>query len=533
MEVLSMHKKFRFKKFSFIAMIIILAVLTSACSGASSNETSGSKEPSSGDSKPVKLSIFVVSRASDQMYTNETLAWKEIGKKFNVEFEFITGDAKQMKEKFPIMITSGEYPDIIAGSVNDINKFGSQGAFIPLNDLMKDKPNLTKYLMDDKEAKSQTINADGNMYAVPMLSAVRTSEGPLIRQDWLERLSLPMPETIDDWYNVLKSFKEKDANGNGDPNDEIPVATIDKYFYNFADAWGIDLNLDGRWMEENGKMIYTPIDPRAKEYLATMNKWYNEGLFDKELISRQDKDYTSLIFNDKVGATNHWIGYIAGLNVRPEVKNVAGFNFQVTAPPVLKKGDKPLTSRQQQIVVPLAWGISSQNKNVDKTMEIFEYAYSDEGQLLFNFGVEGDTYTKEADGSLKYTDKIMKNADGSAKALVRIGAQPWIGFRQDPRYEKAMSVNEDVAKQLFHYVDKNYFRDPTPSLKHTEADFETYVEISTQINTYVDEMLSKFVIGQEPISKFDDFVAKVKSMRFDELEKIQNKALEASKELMK
>lgn len=532
-----MQRKSKFKWISLLALVMIMTLLASACSSGSSsgNEASpnSSKEPSSSNDKPVKLSIYISSRASDSLYTNETMAWKEIGKKFNVEFDFITGDGKTMNDKFPIMIASKEYPDIIAGSLSHFNKFGPQGVFIPLNDLIKDKPNLQKYLMEDKDAKSQTINADGNMYAVPMLSAVRTSEGMLIRQDWLDRLSLPIPETIDDWYNVLKAFKEKDANGNGDPNDEVPFSTTDTYYFNFADAWGIDLNGDTRWMEENGKMIYTPIDPRAKEFLATMNKWYTEGLFDKELISRQDKDYTSMIFNDKVGSTNHWVGYVAGFNSRDEVKNIKGFNFQVIAPPVMNKGDKPLTNRQQLIVVPTAWGISSQNKHVDKTMEIFEYVYSDEGQLLFNFGVEGDTYTKEADGTLKYTDKILKNADGSAKALHRIGAQPWLGFRQDPRYEKASAVSEDAAKQLFHYVDKNYFRNPTPALKFTEEDFELSTEIGTQINTYVNEMISKFVIGTEPISKFDDYVAKVKSMRFDELEKIYNKAYEANKELMK
>ncbi|GIO95134.1 sugar ABC transporter permease [Paenibacillus lautus] len=527
-----MNRQWRKNGISLLIIVIIMALLTSACgSGASKGESSS--DNTSGDDQPVKLSIFIASRATDEMYTNETLVWKEIGKKFNVEFDFITGDAKTMRDKFPLMISSNEYPDIVADAPSNFNKYGPQGVFIPLNDLIKDKPNLQKYLVDDKIAKSQIVNADGNIYGVPMLSAVRTSEGPLIRQDWLDRLNLPVPETMDDWYNTLKAFKEKDANGNGDPKDEVPFSTAGTFYLNFADAWGIDLNEDGRWMEENGKMIYTPIDPRAKEFLTTMNKWYSEGLFDQEILSRQDKDYTSMVFNDKVGATNHWVGYVASFNARPEVENIKGFNFQVTPPPVMNKGDKPLTSRQQQIVVPVAWAISGQNEHVDKTMEIFEYAYSDEGQLLFNFGVEGDTYTKEADGTLKYTDKIMKNPDGAAKALSRIGAQPWIGFRQDARYEKAAAVSEDAAKQLFHYVEQNYFRDPVPALKYTEDDFETSTEIKTQIDTYVNEMISKFIIGQEPLSQFEAFAEKVRSMRFDELEAIQNKAYEANKELMK
>jgi putative aldouronate transport system substrate-binding protein len=517
---------------------ILMIFTTVACSNTKDNSSGNNDQTSS--NKPLKLSIFVASRVSDSLYSNETLVWKELGKRLNIQFDFITGDRKSMSDKFKLMIASGDYPDIVAGALGDFNKFGPQGAFIPLNDLIKkEAPNIQKYLMDDKQAKSQAIAGDGNMYSVPMLSAIRTSEGPLIRKDWLDRLGLQVPETIDDWYNVLKAFKEKDPTGNGTKG-IVPFATTgskdETYYLNFADAWGIDLNGDQRWMEDNGKLIYTPIDPRAKEFLATMNKWYSEGLLDKELLNRQEKDYQALVFGNKVGATNHWIGYVAGFNANPEAQKIKGFNFQVVPPPVLKKGDKPLTSRQQLKVVPLAWAISKSNKHVDATMKLFDYVYSDEGQLLFNFGVEGESYTKQSDGTLKYTDKIMNSPDGVGKAIQRLGLEALIGIRQDPRYERASCtsddpVKNDACKQLFVYVDKNYFRDPAPALKYSDSDQEKYNEIMVPIDTYVNESISKFIIGEVPISKFDDFVAKVKSMRFDELQQIQNRAYEKYKSL--
>ncbi|NEW04981.1 extracellular solute-binding protein [Paenibacillus sp. SYP-B3998] len=520
------------KWFTKVLLLSTLTLTIAACGHTTDDQGTSTGAESAGQ-KPTKLTVFIASRTTDALYTNETLIWKELGKRLNLEFEFITGDKKTMITKLPLMVASGEYPDIVSGQITDFNKFGPQGAFIPLNELIaKQAPNITKYLVNDKEAKSQTIAFDGNLYSVPMLSAVRTSEGPLVRQDWLDRLGLPLPETIEDWHTMLKAFKEKDPNGDGN-NDEVPFSTTDTYYLNFADAWGIDLNVDSRWMQSNGKMIYTPIDPRTKQYLTTMNQWYSEGLFDKELLSRQDKDYQTMIFNNKVGATNHWIGYVAGFNDMPEAKKIQGFHFQVTKPPVLNKGDKPLTDRQQQLTVPWSWAISKSNKNVDATMKLFDYVYSDEGRTLLNFGIEGDTFTKQADGSFKYTDKIVKNADGSAKALYRIGAQPLLGFRQDPQYEKASCLSADSCKQLFNYVDHNYFREAIPTLKYSDADMEEYNRITTQINTYVDEMLSKFVVGQEPISKFDSFVTKVKSMNYDQLEKIQNKAYEKYKELSK
>ncbi|GFZ82653.1 hypothetical protein GCM10008018_30620 [Paenibacillus marchantiophytorum] len=116
------------------------------------------------------------------------------------------------------------------------------------------------------------------------------------------------------------------------------------------------------------------------------------------------------------------------------------------------------------------------------------------------------------------------------KALYRIGAQALIGFRQDERYEKANCGSADSCRQLFSYVENKQFRNPSPTLKYSDADFEEYNKITTQINTYVDEMMSKFIIGKEPLSKFDDYVAKVKSMNFDKVEKIQSMAYEKYKE---
>ncbi|WP_144028497.1 hypothetical protein [Paenibacillus ferrarius] len=57
------------------------------------------------------------------------------------------------------------------------------------------------------------------------------------------------------------------------------------------------MKADSRWMQENGEMFHAPIDPRTKEYLNTMNQWHSEGLFEKKLLSRQEKDWQTLIFN--------------------------------------------------------------------------------------------------------------------------------------------------------------------------------------------------------------------------------------------
>ncbi|MFD0958399.1 extracellular solute-binding protein [Paenibacillus chungangensis] len=527
---------------NFVVWTIMGAlVLTAAACGNDSNTDKGTNSNSQsnrekqeniqeeGNKEKTKLSLFIVSRSPESLYSNETLTWKTIGEKFNVEFDFITGDNTTMSEKFRFTMASGDYPDIVAGQLKDINMFGKEGAFIPLNALIEQhSPSIKKHVIDDKDAFMQTSDDEGNIYAVPMMSAIRTSTGSMIRQDWLDRLNLPVPDTIEDWHRTLKAFKEQDANGNGDPNDEIPFASEAQghYFMGFLDAWGLNWDWDNRWTEENGKMIYTPTDPRFKAFLETMHSWYEEGLLDKELMTRQKTDLDTMILNDRVGSTNHWIGHIAGFKNKPEAQKIDGFNYQSTPPVILNKGDKPLTHKQQKSVIQLGWGITANNKHVDLTMKIFEYVNSDEGQILFNFGKEGDTYTLDAEGNYQYTDKVTDSPDGIYNGLLRFGGQAWVGFRQHPQYEKLIA-DEDSFNQMYNYIEKDYFHPAYPTLKYASDDIERYGELTTQINTFVDEKVAKFVIGQEPISKFDDFVKQLQKLKLDELQQIQDRTYES------
>lgn len=528
----------RWKMIAVWAMALLLVLTSAACGGTdkgSAPETGNNGDNAKQETQEkTKLSLFIVSRSPDALYTNDTLTWKTIGEKFNVEFDFITGDNTTMSEKFRFTMASGDYPDIVAGQLKDINQFGKDGAFIPLNDLIEQHaPSIKKHVIDDKDAFMQTSDDEGMIYGVPMMSAIRTSSGPMVRQDWLDRLGLPMPETIDEWHATLKAFKEQDANGNGDPNDEIPFAAEAEghWFIGFLDAWGLNWDWDNRWTEENGKLIYTPTDPRFKEFLEVMNRWYGEGLLDRELMTRQKTDLDTLLLNNRVGATNHWIGHIAGFKNKAEAQQIEGFDYQVAPPPVLNKGDKPLTHKQQKSVIQLGWGITANNKHVDLTMKIFEYVNSDEGQILFNFGKEGDTYTLDANGDYQYTDKVTSSPDGIYNGLLRFGGQAWIGFRQHPYYEKLIA-DEDSFNQMYSYIEKDYFRPPYPTLKYSEEDSERFGELTTQLNTYIDEMVSKFVIGQVPLSKFDEFVSQLKKLGLDELQQIQDRTYDRYKEMI-
>jgi|SRR5690554_983835 len=509
----------------FLLTAILLTVFSVTCFVSAGEELPIVEEP-------LRLSIFIPSRSPDAMYTEDTLTLKELRKRTNIEFEITTVYERQRGDKFRLILASGDYPDIMYGGIPDLNKFGMLGAFVPLNDLIeKHGPNIQKYLVDDKTAYAETVAVDGNLYCVPMLSAIRTSMGYCIRQDWLDRLGLKPPVTIDDWYEVLKAFKENDANGNGDPNDEVPLF-LDTPWENahliFADAFGIEANpVNDYWCLVDDTVEFAPIQAGFRDYLETMSKWYKEGLIDEEFVTREGAvDY--FMMNNIGGASVNWTGWLAAFNAMDEITTqYPGYNMQVIPPPVLKRGDKPRTFWQQKKVVSHAWAISVTNRYPEETMKLFDYVYSDEGTLLFNFGIEDVTYNM-VNGKPEYTEEVK----GSPQFLRQNGLQALFGMRQMPEYEAASCATEDIRRQLFSYVDQDYFADPFPTLSLTEAEKEVYNRTMASIKTYIEEETVRFIIGDSSTG-WDKYVETVKGMGIDYNAELMNKAYARYKENLK
>ena len=124
-------------------------------------------------------------------------------------------------DKKSILLAGGELPDAFIGSLalsdSDIAK--NPGVFIPLEDMIGEHmPNLVKAFEDDPALRAMVTSPDGHIYSLPKKLPLRPIAGNalFINQEWLDRLNLDLPQTYEEFYDVLKAFKEQDANGNGD-----------------------------------------------------------------------------------------------------------------------------------------------------------------------------------------------------------------------------------------------------------------------------------------------------------------------------
>lgn len=229
--------------------------------------------------------------------TNEFTKWYEEQTNIHIDWEIVPKEA--VTEKVTLSLTTGEYPDAYLGcnlSEADQVKYGSQGIFIPLNDLIEKYSVDFKAAMESSELLPEAITApDGNIYSLPQINECFHCFYPAkvyMNQEWLKNVGKEAPTTTDEFYEVLKAFKEQDANGNGDPNDEIPMMGADGGWY--TDPYSFLLNSFVYWdgargyALNNGKIEFVANTEEFREGLRYINKLVSEGLIDPVSFTQKE-----------------------------------------------------------------------------------------------------------------------------------------------------------------------------------------------------------------------------------------------------
>ncbi len=505
------------KKISLVLMTLLLAT-TLFANGA--NETTSTDE--------VSLDVWAVKAAELPIETESLANWKAVEDATGVTLNWQLISTQVKDEQFNLIMTSGDIPDVMAfyegkKGFSSVNKFGSQGAFLPVEDLIEEHaPNLKKAILDNPKVKEALVAADGHIYYVPMLSALNAARGWFIRYDWLEAVGKDVPTTTDELYDVLKAFKTQDPNGNG-LNDEIPMVFRrrgDDAFYNLG-ALAYAFDADTGWVIRDGKVEYGPSEDQYRDYLAYIAKLYGEGLIDQEILTRAGNPRNDLFGKNVAGCIHDWFASTASLNdsLADEIPSI---NLRHMAPPIATV-DKAYTRIQMSKVrADGGWSISHSNPDPVATIKMMDFLFSEEGSLLMNFGVEGDTYTM-VNGKPVYTDKITNNPDrGFHEALVMNGLEWKIGLQQEIEYEKQFA-NAIATEARIDYMD-NFIIEEFPTLSFTEDEQMIIDDKFSQIKLYTSEMTAKALVGGITPSQYKAVFSKLDSMGLTEVKAIYQAA---------
>ena len=425
-------------------------------------------------------------------------------------------------QAFNSMLVEDPLPDIIHYFGADLKQLGMDGGLIPLEDLIeKNAPNIKKFFEDCPQAKAAATASDGHIYYIPgSLSGIDIgalpSQGWFIRQDWLDKLGLEAPKTVDEFYEVMKAFKTQDPNGNG-LADEIPVFRRDGSISFLFNLFGVNPG----WYDIGGETHYGANEEGYKEAIKNISKWYQEGLIDKEIFTRGGQAREQLLSANLGGCTHDWFSSTGGYNDAYK-DTVPGLDFEPFAPPADINGDV-IEWHSRNVLHELGWGISKDNKDPENTMKYFDFWMSPEGQDLRSFGIEGVHYNV-VDGKKVFTDKVLNASEGVVNYLKSQGANLEIGTIGNIEAEKA-GMNEIALKGFEMYVDGGYVKQQYMKPQFTDEEQQVVNQYLPDIETYISEMQQNWIIGNRNVdADWDTYLSTLKQMHLDDVIKVYSEA---------
>ena len=164
--------------------------------------------------------------------------------------------------KVNLMLASGKYPDIIVRGGLNLEMYGvDQEILIPLDDVIEQyMPNYKAYLDADPDTARSLTSSNGKTYQIGWLipQNINTDSHLFINKAWLDNLGMEVPTNLDEFEKMLVAFRDQDADGNGDPSNEIPMGgtlrnLVDGIMH-LANFWGVALNDIDIALDDEGKV---------------------------------------------------------------------------------------------------------------------------------------------------------------------------------------------------------------------------------------------------------------------------------------
>jgi putative aldouronate transport system substrate-binding protein len=467
---------------------------------------------------PITLSAFI--HWGDVYVLNDN--WRvvqEIGKVTGVNLKGVASEmTTDSQEAFNLMIASDKIPDIVTGKNNDMLKYGMEGAFLPLNDLIDQyAPNYKAFLEKNPNIKVAITASDGNMYFIPKVYEPGASEAWFIRKDWLDKVGLPVPSTVEELHQTLLAFLDNDVNEDGQ-KDEICYFSRGiqgRYISPLLALFGVQQFWHA---DENGTVSYGLYCPEYKEAMKSIAQWYSEGLIDPELFTRGTKAREILFAKNNGGLIHDWIPSTTSYNDSIKASN-PDFELIGMLPPVDVNGNQWEGSCRDELYG-YGWGIGYKCEHPVEAIKYMDFYWSEAGQRMITYGIEGDTYTM-VDGKPTYTDKIL-NADGALNETMRKigGLQEGMGHLHDATYEDFLMGEEGVRTTKL-YNDSGVVGALYPkvgALGFTADELKTISNKLPTCETYMNEMMQKWVFDGSLIdSTFDTYMSTLKEMGMDDV----------------
>lgn len=434
------------------------------------------------------------------------------------------------KEKFSLALSSGDYADCIGGwvlSETDILTFGvDMGIFVPLEEhFEKYCPKIMEIL--EIEGVRETMTApDGHIYSIPyVIDAPMVDYAPYINTRWLENVGMEMPTTTEELREVLQAFKDQDANGNGDPSDEIPfsgdpdnlhLGYLGGYFGCSTDKYGFTMNGD--------KLEYGATSEEYKQSIEWLNSLYSANLVDPELFTQDKATWKGKGAQDMFGvcimyASADIMPYPAG--EEPDWVPLPVLKSETCDSPVWLKNTYGTSTLKNQVV------ITDSAENPEVICRWWDNFFELDNAVMSQHGDFDKVVTKHDDGT--YSKINIETLSEEEQTKYQWGN---LWPQSLPKYIPAgFKVKEEVP-----VFDETEVRDEVYGPYLTDKVIESYwvtaeqaadmSEYQTAIEDYVTQCQAKWVAGQSDINAdWDGYIEQLGKLGLEEYKAMRFEAI--------
>ncbi len=454
--------------------------------------------------------------------------WNYMAEITNIQVEGRLVAAQSGNDQFALMVASGEYADLL-NSPGANYTTGLQGALddnvlVDLTDVVDTyMPNYAAIISSNEEYEKGVRVDDGRIGMIYGLfnEDYMPTEGPVIRQDYLDELGLDTPVTYDDLHDVLTAFQENYGATMWIPYSGSPLGNYLGAGYGIATTYLTFLSGREPFYQVDGTVKFGPMEDAYYDYLVMLNQWYEEGLIWSDFYSYTEKFNAPPDSGVISGQFGVWFSSYSNFQVWTDAAEDPDFHVVAFSDPVQNAGDTNHLRAESYLVTNGGIGISTSCAYVEEAAKLIDYWFSDEGRFLLTYGFEGETFEYDADGHPQYTDLIWNNPDGLSQAAAEALYIGGFGFCtiDDPDYiylDQGYTQDQIDAPYIWTATSDCDYGIPSTVSMTVEESTENSALLS-DIGTYVSTWMLQAIIGDQVLTPetFAEFRETLKGMNIE------------------
>lgn len=434
-----MNKVTANRKWAWVVIAALLAVLVAACSGStadtSNSSTAGGEQSNSssgGDNKQEPAPVVEVKEEPVELHivsrklgtaNEDNMILHELENRLNLKLNWEKKPPADYQQTSQVILASGDYPDVMevwwANAEQEITNFAEDGVLAELSGLLSQ---YGQHILEHRPFQETWLHpfGDERVFVIPSrFNEYGVDEVYTVRQDWLDNLGLSMPTTLDEFYEVARAFTFDDPDGNG-LNDTVGVGVgkngaagifHGSPFQMIMGAFGV---LYG-WNEVDGQLLLYPVMPEMLDALKYYRTLYQDGLVEPEFPIITRERYLENKNQNKYGIESWWPTHLDPGDsawYRTFKENVPEAELSFLPPFVEADGQQRFLGGGLKSYAPSIAIFTKDPVKQQKAIELVNYLASDEGAELVAFGLEGQHWDDE-NGKIKVrslSDEEMNNS---------------------------------------------------------------------------------------------------------------------------